>query len=119
MYNYDDEVYEDDFETLDINRINYVIDSLRDAFSGKDVEFEMESEYCTDWMIAINSKPGEVAFSGEDDGFTSTDLGGVYRAGASDTFISEKSYYLYINDRFGQDGCTSELYIDLQKAELK
>lgn len=28
-------------------------------------------------------------FSGEDDGFTSTDLGGVYRAGASDVFISD------------------------------
>ena len=64
----DGEVYEDDFEVLDINRINYVINSLRDAFSGKEVDFEMESEYCTDWMIAINSKPGEVSFCGEYDG---------------------------------------------------
>ena len=115
--NYDDEVYEDDFETLDINRINYVIDSLRDAFSGKDVEFEMESEHCTDWMIAINSKPGEVAFSGDDDGPCNG-----YDPDLRTNIFSmkeEKSYYLYINDRFGQDGCTSELYIDLQKAELK
>lgn len=28
-------------------------------------------------------------FGGENDGFSSTDLGGVYRAGASDTFISD------------------------------
>ena len=49
--NYDDEVYEDDFETLDINRINYVIDSLRDAFSGKDIEFEMTVEVVDDVVI--------------------------------------------------------------------
>ncbi len=31
----------------------------------------------------------QVDFSGDDDGFTSTALGGVYRAGASDTIISD------------------------------
>lgn len=31
----------------------------------------------------------QIDFSGTDDGFTSTDLGGVYRAGTSDTFISD------------------------------
>ncbi len=31
----------------------------------------------------------QIDFSGQNDGFTSTDLGFVYRAGASDTFISD------------------------------
>ena len=30
----------------------------------------------------------------------------------------EKNYYLYINDRFGQDDNSSELYIDLIKTNL-
>ena len=112
---YDDEVYED-FEILDINRINYVLDSLRDAFSGKDVDFEMESEYCSDWMIAIESKHGEISFRGEEDG----PINGYDPDLKTNIFSmnEEKHYYIYINDRFGQYDCTSELYIDLQKAEL-
>ena len=114
--NFDDEVCADDFEVLDINRINYVIDSLREVFSGRDVDFEMESEYCTDWMIAIHSKPGEVSFCGEDDGPCNG-----YDPDLRTNIFSmkeEKHYFLYIDDCFGQDDCTSELYIDLQKAEL-
>lgn len=30
----------------------------------------------------------------------------------------EKDYFLYINDRFGQDDATSELYIDLKKVSI-
>ena len=110
------DVNEDDCEVLDINRINYVVTSLREAFSGKEVDFEMESEYCTDFMIAIHSKPGEVSFCGEYDG--------PYKGYEPDlrtnifSMKEEKHYFLYIDDRFGQDDCTSELYIDLQKAEL-
>ena len=113
---YDDEVYDDDFEILDTNRINYVIDSLRDAFSGKDIEFQMQSEFCADGIIAIKSKPGEISFRGDDDrpynGYDPDLRTNIF------SMKEEKHYYLYIDDRFGQSGCTSELYIDLQKAEL-
>lgn len=38
--------------------------------------------------VSVNANY-QIDFSGHDDGFTSTDLGIVYRAGASDTFISD------------------------------
>ena len=113
---YPDEIYEDDFDVLDINRINYVLDSLHEAFSGKELDFEMESEYCSDWMIAIKSKAGEISFCGDEDG----PINGYDPDIRTNIFSmkEDKHYYLYINDRFGQVDCTSELYIDLQKAEL-
>lgn len=112
---YENEVY-DDPEILDIEKFNYVADSLRDAFSGKDFEFEMENEYCGDYMIAVYSEPGELSIVGEEEGPCNG-----YDPDIRTNIFSmkeEKNYYLYIDDRFGQEGCTSELYIDLQKAVL-
>ncbi len=111
-----DYVFEDDSEVLDINRLNHVVNSLRDAFLGKEVHFEMESECCADGMIAIYSKLNEVSLCGEDDGPSNG-----YDPDIRTNIFSmreEKHYYLYIDDCFGQDDCTSELYIDLQQAVL-
>lgn len=111
-----DEEYIDDGEVLDKNRLSYVSDSFREAFSGKDIYFEMENAYCTDWMIAIESGVGEVYFHGEDDG----PCNGYDPDIAANIFSmqEEKDYFLYINDRFGQDDATSELYIDLKKVSI-
>ena len=114
---YEDIAYEDDPEVLDIVRINYVTDCLRDAFSGKDVIFEPESDYCTDWMIAIESEPGKLHLYGDNEG----PCNGYDPVVMTNIFSmnEKKNYYLYIDDRFGQDDYTSELYIDLVKAEVK
>ena len=111
-----DEEFIDDFETLDKNRLNNLHKSLRDAFSGKDFEFEMESEYTTDWFIAIESKVGEILIRGEDDG----PCNGYDPLIKTNIFSmkEEKDYYLYIDDLFGQN-CSSEIYIDFKKAEIK
>lgn len=111
-----DEEYIDDGEVLDKNRLSYVLDSLTEAFKGNDIYFEMENAYCTDWMIAIKSGVGEVYFQGEDDG----PCNGYDPDIAANIFSmkEEKDYFLYINDRFGQDNATSELYIDLKKVVI-
>lgn len=111
-----DEEYIDDGEVLDKYRLGYVCDALKDIFSGKDVEFEMQSEYCTDWFIAISSEPGMVHFYGEDDGPCNGYDPYIHTNAFS--MKDEKDYFLYIDDLFGQD-YSSELYIDLRKAEVK
>lgn len=111
------DVYDDDFDILDSRAISYVMESLQKAFSGEDVDFEMPSPYCTDWMIAIESQPGEVAFHGEDDGPCNG-----YDPDIRTNMFSmkeEKNYYLYIDDLLGQDEYSSELYVDLIKAKVE
>ena len=114
--NFDDEVYEDDFEVLDINRINYVIDSLREVFSGKDGDFEMESEYCTDWMIAVDVTKDGISMYGYDDG-PCNGYDPIIKTNMFD-MTEEKDYYFHIDDMLGQD-VSSELYIDLIKTKLE
>lgn len=111
-----DEEFVDDFECLDKNRLYNVIESLRDAFDGRDFRFEMESEYTTDWFIAIESTLGNILIHGENDG----PCNGVDPLIKTNIFSmkEEKDYYLYIDDLFGQD-YSAELYIDLKKAEIK
>ena len=112
----DNEVWED-FEILDFEKLNIIADSLRDAFEGKDFEFEMPAELCSDGMIAVSSTPGEMFMFGDDDG----PYNGYNPVIKTNIFSmkEEKNYYLYLDDRFGQDDATSELYIDLVKAEVK
>ncbi|MBR3969078.1 MAG: hypothetical protein IKJ93_05775 [Clostridia bacterium] len=111
-----DEEFVDDFECLDKNRLYNVMESLRNAFTGKDFAFEMESEFITDWFIAIESNLNNIHIHGEDDG----PCNGVDPLIKTNIFSmnEEKDYFLYIDDMFGQD-YSAELYIDLKKAELK
>lgn len=111
------DVYDDDFSILDSRAMDHVTESLRKAFSGEDVDFEMPEPYCTDWMIAIESEPGEVIFHGEDDGPCNG-----YDPDIRTNMFSmkeEKNYYLYIDDLLGQDECSSELYVALTKAKVE
>ena len=112
----EDEVYED-FEVLDKEKLVYITDSLRDAFEGKDLEFELPAELCGDCMLVVSSTPGEMFMYGDYEGI----YNGYNPLIKTNIFSmkEEKNYYLYLDDRFGQDDATSELYIDLVKAEVK
>jgi len=111
-----DEEIIDDYESLDKYRLGNLADALRDAFSGKDFDFEMESEYTTDYFIAVESTKGNILIRGEDDG----PCNGYDPLIKTNIFSmkEEKNYYLYIDDLLGQD-YSAELYIDLTKAELQ
>ena len=96
--------------------MKYVVDSIHQIFEGKDIVYEPDSNYMSDWMIGVESKNREVSFRGEAYG----PINGYYPDLRTNMFAmhKEKDYYLYIDDCFGQDDETSELYIDLKKVEI-
>ena len=109
-----DEDYCADF--LDKEKWNYVSTSLQKICSGEVVDFKMDFDSYFDGMIAIEFKNSSIYVYGDEDG----PING-YDPNISTNIFSmkeEKDYFLYIDDMFGQE-CSSELYIDLQKAELK
>ena len=110
----DDDCYED---CLSKNRLWYVMNCLRDAISGKDVHLEMEGDFFTDWMIGMDVAPENVSIYGVDDG----PFNGFDPCIRTNMFsmAQPQNYYLYINDRLGQFDCSSELYVDMVKAEVK
>lgn len=61
------------------------------ASFGRDIlRFGETLSYGLNDRISVSANVNyQIDFSGENDGFTSTDLGFVYRAGISDTFISD------------------------------
>ena len=67
-------------------------------------------------MIGFEYKDGVIKFYGDDDG----PCNGYNPMLYTNVFdlTEEKDYFLYINDLFGQDDFTSELYIDLKKSVL-
>ena len=110
----DDECYDD---YLSKSGLYYVMNCLRDAISGKDVHLEMEGAFYTDWMIGMDVDPGKVSIYGVDDG----PCNGFDPCIRTNMFsmAQPQDYYLYIDDCLGQFECSSELYVDLVKAEVK
>lgn len=97
--------------------INKIQDALVTAFSGQDTAIDLEPGFYTDWMIAATVDDNYVSFCGDDDG----PINGYNPLLQTNIFSMEKEqdYYLYIDDRFGQDEATSELYIDLKKVTVQ
>lgn len=87
------------------------------AFAGKDTYLDVEPDFYTDFMIAATVTDDYVSFCGDDDG----PINGYNPVLQTNIFSMEKEqdYYLYIDDRFGQDDNTSELYIDLKKVTVQ
>jgi len=91
--------------------------ALYDIFSAEDTELKLQDSFYTDYMIGIKFDGESISFSGFDDG----PCNGYDPILNTNMFSmkEEKDYYLYIDDRFGQDDeCTAELYIDLKKVTL-
>lgn len=114
MCNDGDEEYDDDVITK--KTLKKISRALHGIFSGKNASLKLDDGFYTDWMIGFEYKDGVIKFSGEDDGpcngYNPTLYTNVF------DLTEEKDYFLYINDLFGQDDFTSELYIDIKKSIL-
>lgn len=119
---YISEMYEGEDEIEDVltkGILTKIHNALTVAFSGKEALLGIVDGDYTDWMIAVQVNGNSVCFRGEDDG----PINGYDPVLETNIFSMENAqdYYLYINDRLGQyDGeATSELYVDLTKAEIQ
>ena len=113
LKNSDDEYCEDTF--LSKTRLSYICELLLKIFEGEDVKPKLKTGVCTDWMVAYKYKNGTMNFYGDDDG----PCNGYDPIIKTNMFEikEEKHYFLYIDDCLGQEDASSELYIDLMKAE--
>lgn len=112
-----DDEYDGDEECLSKNVLTKILKALNAAFRGEDTKLEIEDGFYTDWMIAVDVENNSVNFYGYDDG----PINGYEPTLKTNVFSMEKEseYYLYVNDRLGQEGATAELYIDLKKATVE
>lgn len=110
---------DEDDDVLSKGMLTKIHSALTDAFSGTEAPLGIADGDYTDWMIAVRVKGDSVCFRGEDDG----PINGYDPVLDTNIFSMENAqdYYLYINDRLGQyDGeTTSELYVDLKRAEIQ
>lgn len=109
----DDEEYDDD--VLTSSKLEYIHELFESIFKGEDVSPNLSEGDCTDWMIAYRYENGVISFYGDDDG-PCNGYDPVLKTNMF-TMKEENNYFLYIDDLLGQDEATSELYIDLMKAE--
>ena len=110
---YDDDMDEyDDF--LSPKKLRAVERALKNIFKGNDIVPKIKEDFHTDYMIAYTYKNGEISFRGDDDG----PYNGYTPVLKTNMFSMEapQHYYMYIDDAFGQDAASSELYIDLIRA---
>lgn len=109
----DDDVVEDFLTKSKLEEIYY---SIKAIFEGKDCDVSGFDQKYFDGMIAIDFQNGIMSICGEDDG----PINGYLPDIATNAFSmkEEKDYYLYVDDCFGQDDFTSELYIDLKKVVI-
>ena len=113
-----DDEYDDELGCLTARKMGLVKAALKNIFEGKDCRLGLEDvKCCADWMIAFDIKNGEIKVYGYDDG----PFNGYDPRIKTNMFDmrEEKDYYLYINDRLGQDDASSELYIDLIQTTLE
>lgn len=104
--------YYDDY--LDPTNLYTMESSIKKIFEGKDVAPKIKEGFYTDGMIAYTYENDEVSFRGDDDG----PYNGYTPVLKTNMFSMEapQHYYMYIDDAFGQDSASSELYIDLIRA---
>lgn len=97
--------------------LSKIYDTVKSIFDGKSADVSDFLDYYDDAMIAVEITDDTMTMRGEDDG----PINGYDPMFATNMFdMSEvKDYFLYVDDRFGQDDATSELYIDLKKVDIQ
>ena len=108
-----EEIYYDG-DYLDLTNLDAMESSIHKIFEGKDIVPKIKEGFYTDHTIAYTYENGEVSFRGDDDG----PCNGYTPVLKTNMFSMEapQHYYMYIDDAFGQDSASSELYIDLIRA---
>ena len=93
--------------------IKYILESLRKAFSGNEVSFELPYEECDDGVIEVEWIKGMLTLSGTPDG-REFDCDPDIRTNMF-SMKKAKAYELHIVDMFGQCGEPSQLHMELKK----
>ena len=108
-----EEIYYDG-DYLDITNLDAMESAVNKIFKGEDVVPKIKEGFYTDHTIAHTYENGEVSFRGDGDG----PYNGYTPVLKTNMFSIEapQHYYMYIDDAFGQDSASSELYIDLIRA---
>ena len=103
---------------LTARRLNILQAALAKVFDGKNIQlpFLEDGDY-VDGMLAMKVCGNRIKLIGWDDG----PCNGYEPLIATNMFnmVQEGDYYLYLDDMFGLDDCSAELYIDLKKAEIE
>ena len=112
-----DDEYDGEQGDLSRNVLTKILKALTVAFGGEDTMLEIDKGFYTNYMIAVDVKNNSVNFYGDDDG----PINGYDPVLKTNIFSMEKEsdYYLYIDERLGQDSATAELYIDLKKTTIE
>lgn len=108
---------EDNEKYLSKECLMQVQDSLAEAFSGNDAKIGLPSGYYTDAChLSMRVKSGSIRLYGDYEG----PFNGIQPVLSTNIFsmVKEKDYYLYINDSFGQDDNSSDLYMDLTQVSV-
>ena len=102
---------------LTVGRLQAVQDGLTAICTGNDVDFSVEQGGYDDGMLSLHVCDDRVQLMGWDDG----PFNGYEPLICTNMFnmTQEGDYYLYLDDMFGQDNCSAELYVDLKKAEIR
>lgn len=97
-------------------RMMYIQELLRKIFQGEDVVPVLKSGKVTNFCdIAYSYKKGVLKMYGEEEGV----YNGFNPVLETNMFSmqNEQDYYLHIDDAFGQEDFSAELFIDLRKAK--
>ena len=103
---------------LSRERLGYTADCLRSALAGEDVLFSLpEEQYDDNCYLSAECGEGCLSIVGDFEG----PCNGINPTIRTNIFSmkEEKDYYLYLDDLFGQDDCSSELYVDLTCCEVE
>ena len=114
-----DEGIEDEYESdwLSSKKLNYMQELLLRIFEGKDVAEDIKKSTAFDMYLKIEISEQRISMIGFEEGpWNGYDP--LIKTNMLD-MTEEKDYYIYIDDMFGQDEASSELYIDLKKTVLE
>ena len=114
----DDEEEDVDKYLLTSSKINEIQQAFLKVFQGEDTSLKLQQvKSCTDWMLGLDWDGETLKIYGDAEG----PCNGYNPHIKTNMFDmnKEKNYCFYIDDMFGQDDFSSELYIDLIKTTLE
>ena len=108
---------EDESDWLSSKKLNYMQELLHRIFEGKDVEEDIKGITAFDMYLKTEISGQQISMVGFEEGpWNGYDP--LIKTNMLD-MTEEKDYYIYLDDMFGQDEASSELYIDLKKTVLE